>query len=232
MTFAEAWAHARDIEGWLTVAQGNRLFDAAAAVAPHGRVVEIGSFRGRSAVVLAGAGVREVVCIDPHAGSDRGPQEIKADATRGSADLDAFRANLVRAGVDGRVRHVRAFSSEAQGAVHGEVDVLFVDGAHRYGPARDDLVRWGARVRPGGRMLVHDSWSSIGVTLALLRTTLAPGGHWRYVGRDGSLAEFVREDRPGWGSALSQLAQLPWFAANVVRKVLIMLRLRRGPWPY
>ena len=146
-------------------------------------MVEIGSFRGRSAIVLAGAGA-EVVCIDPHAGSDRGPQEIAADADRGSADHEAFHANLARAGVAERVRHVRAFSDAALEQVPGPVDVLFVDGAHRFGPARADLVRWGDRVRPGGRMLVHDAWSSVGVTLALLTTTVF-ARRWRYVGPRG-----------------------------------------------
>jgi predicted O-methyltransferase YrrM len=228
--FEAAWAVARDVEGWLTEAQARRLFAAAAAVAPGGRVVEIGSFRGRSAIVLASAGA-DVVCVDPHAGSDRGPREIAADAGRGDADLEAFRANLARAGVAARVRHVRAFSDAALGEVPGPVDVLFVDGAHRFVPARADIWRWGDRVRPGGRMLVHDAWSSIGVTLALLTTTV-PGRRWRYVGRERSLAEFVREDVRGAGNAARQLRELPWFARNVVLKALIAARLRRGPWPY
>ena len=51
-----------------------------------------------------------------------------------------------------RVRHVREFSQAAlHDAVEGEIDLLYVDGAHRYGPARDDIASWGARVRPGGR---------------------------------------------------------------------------------
>ena len=228
--FGDAWAHARDVEGWLTEAQARRLFAAAARVAPGGRVVEIGSFRGRSAIVLAGAGVA-VVCIDPHAGSDRGPQEIAADAGRGDADHEAFHANLACAGAADRVRHVRAFSGTALDQVPGAVDVLFVDGAHRFGPARADLVRWGERVAPGGRMLVHDAWSSVGVTLALLTTTVI-GRRWRYVGRDGSLAEFAREDADVPGNALRQLRELPWFARNVVVKALILARVRRGPWPY
>jgi predicted O-methyltransferase YrrM len=233
VTFDDAWAHARDVEGWLTEAQARRLFAAAALVAAGGaavRVVEIGSFRGRSAIVLAGAGV-DVVCIDPHAGSDRGPREIAADAPRGTADHEAFHANLARAGVTERVRHVRSFSDVALEQVPGPVDVLFVDGAHRFGPARADLACWGDRVRPGGRMLVHDAWSSVGVTLALLTTTVV-GRRWRYLGRAGSLAEFVREDSGGVRNALRQLGELPWFARNLAVKALILARLRRGPWPY
>jgi predicted O-methyltransferase YrrM len=230
VSFESSWAVARDVEGWLTEAQARRLFAVASAV-PNGRVVEIGSFRGRSAIVLAGAGA-SLVCIDPHAGSDRGPREIAADADRGAADLRAFLTNLERAGVADRVRHVRAFSHLALADVPGAIDVLFVDGAHRFGPARADLASWGERVRDGGRMLVHDAWSSVGVTLALLTTTVW-SRRWRYMGRTGSLEEFERvTDVAIAGNAARQLRELGWFARNLVVKALIVARLRRGPWPY
>jgi predicted O-methyltransferase YrrM len=220
-----------DIEGWLTDAQADRLRAAARRLDGGATVVEIGSFRGKSAVVLAAAvpsGAR-VVCIDPHLGSDRGPQEIAADHERGEDDYEAFHANLARHGVTDVVEHVRALSSEALDAVDEPVDLLYVDGAHRFGPAGDDLVRWGDRVRPGGTMLVHDAFSSIGVTLALLRHITF--GAWTYGGRSGSMAEY-RRGRSGASSALRQVAQLPWFARNVVLKALILARVRRGPWPY
>ena len=169
---ADAALAAAPAEGWLTEAQARRLFAAASRPRPEGAVVEIGSFRGRSTVVLALA-AGTVVAIDPHAGSDRGPQEIAADAARGDADHEAFTANLEAAGVADRVRHVRRFSSDAHGDVPGPLSLLYVDGAHRFGPARADLADWGARVAPGGTMLVHDSFSSIGVTLALLSSARA-----------------------------------------------------------
>jgi Methyltransferase domain len=236
ISFADSWAAAREVEGWLSEAQARRLWDAAAALAPGARIVEIGSFRGRSAIVLASAATDgvEVVCIDPHQGSDRGPREIAARPGVGEADAEAFRANLARTGVADRVRHLRAFSHEALAEVEGPVDLLFVDGAHRFGPARRDLADWGARVFPRRRMLVHDAFSSVGVTLALLRTTTF-SGRWRYLGRAGSLAEYAREDVHGWGrtfNAARQLAQLPWFARNLALKAATVLRLRRGPWPY
>ena len=221
-----------DVEGWLTEAQAARLAAAAAGVATGGRIVEIGSFRGRSTIVLARAASEgvELVAIDPHLGSDRGPQEYAVDEELGEHDTRTFRENLARHGVLERVRHVRRLSDEAHGDVADPIDVLWVDGAHRYGPARDDVRRWGARVRPGGAMLVHDAWSSVGVTLALLREVVFSRS-WSYRGRDGSLVEYARAPG-GPRSTARQLALLPWFGWNLVLKVLIVLRLRRGPWPH
>jgi len=221
-----------EVEGWLTEGQARALHGAAADVRPGGRIVEIGSFRGRSTIVLASAAAPgvEVVAIDPHAGNDRGPQEISGYEAEAQGDHEVFLRNLASAGVVDRVRHVRAFSADAHAAVEGQVDLLWVDGAHRYGPALADLREWGDRVVPGGRMLVHDSWSSVGVTLAILRHLLV-STDWRYDGRVGSLAKYTKV-RGGPVSTVAQLAELPWFALNLVKKVLTVLKLRRGPWPY
>jgi predicted O-methyltransferase YrrM len=243
--FDRALTTVAGVEGWLTDAQARRLFERARELGPGARVVEIGSYRGRSAIVLA-HGLAEnavLVAIDPHAGNDRGPQQFHGTAAEGEADNRAFRANLARAGVVERVRHVRLQSQEALDSVDGPLDLLYVDGAHRYRAARDDLMRWGARVRPGGKLLVHDAFSSIGVTLALART-LIPGREFRYEARTGSLAEYTRtplRGRARIANALRQAAELPWFARNLVVKAAILARLwplvrllghRSGPWPY
>jgi len=234
-----------DVEGWLSDAQARRLWEAAARLPAGGRVVEIGSFRGRSAIVLARAAVDsvEVVAIDPHGGGDRGPQEIVADATRGQEDFDAFHANLRRAGVAERVRHIRLPSIEALGEVTGELDLLYVDGAHRYTPARADIELWGVRVSPAGTMLIHDAFNAIGVTLAQLRL-LVFSRSWRYVGRSGSLAEYRRERlaaRATIGNILRQLGGFPYFARNMLVKIALtahvpllarLLGHRSGDWPY
>jgi Methyltransferase domain len=224
-----ALAAAAGVEGWLTDDQARRLW--ARAASADGLVVEIGSFRGRSTIVLASA-APQVVAIDPHAGGDRGPQEIAPDAARGASDHEAFLANLERAGVGNRVRHVRRPSNEAFEAVAGPVALLYIDGAHRFRSARADLAGWGARVAPGGAMLVHDAFSSVGVTLALLAECVF-SARWRYAGRTGSLAEYERvEVRSRVRNVLRQLAELPWFARNLAIKLLIVARLRAGPWPY
>lgn len=242
-TRAEALAVARPVSGWMTEAQLARLWDAGATAPDGATVVEIGSFQGRSAIVLAlaASGASRVFAIDPHAGSDRGPGEIRGALDTGERDRVTFHANLAAAGVADRVEHVRRFSDMAHADVPGAIDLLHVDGAHRYAPARDDIAGWGARVPRGGRMLIHDSFSSIGVTGAQLRL-LVWSDRWRYLGRVGSLADYRREDLTGGErlrNALRQLAQLPWFVRNVAVKVLLTLRLRRvarllgaDGWPY
>jgi predicted O-methyltransferase YrrM len=243
--FAGAWELTESVDGWMTEDQGRRLWDAASRVPDGGQIVEIGSFRGRSMIVLARSATQAgtIVAIDPHAGNDRGPQEISGYQDAAAADHEAFSRNLTQAGVRDRVTHVRAFSSAAHAEVSGQVDLLYIDGAHRYGPARADIRDWGARVVPGGTMLIHDSFSSIGVTLAILRE-LVPSRRWRYVGRSGSLTEYRSEPLDGTGrrrNALRQLRELPWFARNVLIKVLITAHLGRVPrvfghdpseWPY
>ncbi len=241
-SFSAAWDSVAAVDGWMTHGQARALYDAAAACPAGGRIVEIGSFRGRSTIVLASAAPdgAEIVAIDPHAGNDRGPQEIDGYADAANVDHDVFNANLADAGVSDRVRHVRALSDAAHDAVHDPIDVLYIDGAHRFAPARADIVDWGARVRPGGTMLIHDSFSSIGVTLAILRE-LVPSSEWEYVGRSRSLAVYEKRSVGRAGNAARQAAQLPWFAKNVALKVLLTLGLGKllrtlgkpePAWPY
>ena len=130
------------------------------------------------------------------------------------------------------------------GEVLGDVDVLYVDGAHRYGPARADIERWGDRVAPRGTMLVHDSYNAVGVMLAQARVLFA-SRRWRYVGRTRSLAEYRREALGGAARArnlLRQALELPYFVRNCLIKLAMVVRLRRvarllglpdeDDWPY
>lgn len=243
-SFDEVFTAISDVQGWMTRSQAERLWAAASRLGAGDRIVEIGSYHGRSAIVLSSAAVNgvEVYAIDPHGGNDRGPQQIHGAVEEGQRDHEIFLANLDREGVRDRVRHVRKPSQDATGDIPGRLEIVYIDGAHRYEPARADILRWGAKVADGGALLIHDSFSSIGVTLALL-STLVLGADFRYVGRSGSMTEYRRERVGGaarLSSTLRQLAQLPYFARNVLFKVLIVLGLRRvtralghgGEWPY
>ncbi len=234
------------LDGWMRPEQGERLFAAAQRCPEGATIVEIGSFRAKSLIVLATAAAhaRAVYAIDPHAGNDRGPQEIEGYRNEAAEDHRVFWENLQRCGVAERITHLRMFSADAHGEIPGLVDLLYIDGAHRYGPARADIRDWGARVTEGGTLLIHDSFSSIGVTLAIGRELLL-GRRFRYVGRSSSLTEYRadlgRHPRERALNAVRQLAQVPWFVKNVLTKVALTLGAgrvlkglgRRVPdWPY
>ena len=229
-TFDEVQVVVADVEGWMTPGQARRLWSCARTVAPGRRIVEIGSFRGRSMIVLASAaepGV-ELVAIDPHAGNDRGPHEFEGFEEQASEDHDVFLANLEQAGVLERVRHVRKFSHDALADVPGEIDLLYIDGAHRLKPALDDIRRWSAKVRPGGDLLIHDSFSSVGVTGGIAASLLT-SSQWRYLGRSESMTHYRREALRGPGDRVRnvgrQLASLPYFVRNLIIKALILGKL-------
>ena len=233
------------VDGWFSREQVARVARHAANTPAGGCIVEIGSFRGRSTIAMARSapGTVSIYAIDPHAGNDRGPQEIEGFETAAAQDHKTFQANLARSKVADRVTYVRKFSHEAHGDVPDRIDVLHIDGAHRFGPACSDIRGWGDRVVPGGVMLIHDAFSSVGVTLAIMSSLLLDR-HWRYVGRSRSLAEYARQDMGGMTrivNAARQLAQLPWFGRNIAIKALMVLRLNRvtrllghdsQTWPY
>ncbi|MGZ4718493.1 MAG: class I SAM-dependent methyltransferase [Acidimicrobiales bacterium] len=244
--FEDVLASVAGIQGWMTDDQARLLWDSAHSLVPGERVVEIGSYQGRSTIVLASAvpdGVT-VIAIDPHAGTDRGPEEIVGKEIEAENDSQSFQRSLEEAGVRHRVDYLRQWSDAALGEVGGMVELLYIDGAHRFGPAKADIDRWGGRVVAGGTLLIHDSFSSIGVTLAIL-ASLTFSSQWRYEGRAQSMTCYRRTtvplgERPA--NIGRQLARLPWFARNVLFKVLIKaglrpvaLRLGHDPaqeWPF
>jgi hypothetical protein len=243
-SFEPVFAGLSEVQGWMTRDQAHRLWTAAERLRGPARIVEIGSYHGRSAIILASAAEDdvEVYAIDPHGGNDRGPQQLEGEFEDGQRDHEAFLANLEREGVRKRITHVRKPSQDATGDIPGELEVVYIDGAHRYEPAKADIDRWGAKVAPGGTLLIHDSWSSIGVTGAQL-ASLVFSKEWRYAGRSQSMTEYRKERLRGPArlkNAARQLVELPYFARNVLFKVLLTAKLKpvvkllggTGEWPY
>ncbi|QKE84896.1 class I SAM-dependent methyltransferase [Arthrobacter sp. NEB 688] len=214
--FDALWQQVDRIPGWLTPAQARLLHTAVRAVHPGpARVLEIGAHQGRSTCVLAAARPDvAVTTVDPF---------VRTRRYAGPAVRGLLGANLTRLGLEHRVTVLATTSADARRGWVGAVDVLHVDGKHDYWTVTDDL-RWAAHLVPGGTLLVHDAFSSVGVTLALLRHVL-PGRSLAYRGRTGSMARFVVA-APSAADRARMLAELPWWARNVVVKVLLRLRLR------
>lgn len=131
-----------DVNGWLTEREGRKLAELAAGK----RVLEIGSYEGRSTVCIAQAAAR-VECIDPCDGR----------ATPGVRDTEeAFVENLCRYGVRDRVRlHVGTTAERAPDLAPG-FDLAFIDGDHSLAAVREDIRHALALLAPGGLLAFHD----------------------------------------------------------------------------
>ncbi|GAA0902278.1 class I SAM-dependent methyltransferase [Virgisporangium aurantiacum] len=216
--FESAWTIADQIPGWLTRAQGAMLWQAVRRLGPAAHIVEIGSHQGRSTVVLGRAaqaiGAR-VTAIDPF---------VEGRLFGGASTRDRFEANLVRAGVTDTVTLLAEYSTKARPKwTGGAVDLTYIDGKHDYWTFADDL-RWAEFMAPDAEVLVHDCFSSVGVTSGVALKVL-PSRRYSYVDRAGSLARF-RVTRPAAADRVRLVKQLPWFTRNVGLKVLLRLRLR------
>ena len=215
--FEAVWPLADTIPGWLTEAQARLLFEQAGALPAGATAVEIGSHQGRSTVVLAaalGATGGRLVAIDPF---------VDGRLFGGSATRGHFERHVAQAGVAQTVELVCDYSTQARPSWTRPFDLLYIDGKHDYWTVSDDLA-WRVHLPDGAPVLVHDCFSSIGVTLGVLRHVL-PSADLRYERRAGSLALF-RVGRPSAADRLRILAELPWWVRNVGIKVLLRLRLR------
>ena len=218
-TFEEAWSRAAEVPGWLTQAQARRLWDETFSLGQGSHVVEIGSHQGRSTLVLAAA-----LCSHGQGGRLTAVDAFMTGPRYGGhLARVALERTLRVAGLEGPVSIVANRSSEVRGTWQQPVDLVWVDGKHDFWTCSDDL-KWSRHLPSGGHMLVHDAFSSIGVTTALL-VHVFPSRRLRLIDRVDSLAT-LEVGPPDWGDRLRFLRQLPWWFRNIVVKVLLRLRMR------
>lgn len=212
--FEQAFKHVDGIGGWLTRAQAHVLWDESARLPAHPHIVEIGSHQGRSTIILALACPDGVVtAIDPF---------VEGRLFGGAPTRELFEAHIRDAGVQDVIDLRVARSQDLLGSWTEPIDLLYIDGKHDLWSLGRDL-SWNRHLSVGGHVLVHDAFSSIGVTLGLLRHALF-SPRLRYLDRTGSLARF-EIGPPSACDRLRMLGELPWWLCNVGIKILLRLRL-------
>ena len=216
--FAETWDRASPITGWLTRAQAHDLWSAARSLAANSTIVEIGSHQGRSTVTLADAATvtwSTVVAVDPF---------VNGAMFGGRQTRVLFERHIEQAGLGAVVRLEADYSSQVLRRWRGPVALLYIDGKHDYWSCTGDI-GWVAHMDAGAPVLIHDAFSSVGVTASLVREQLRRVPRLRYQHRTGSLATFV-VDPPTARERLRLAAELGWFCRNLVIKLLLRSRLR------
>lgn len=127
------------------------------------RLVEVGAFKGQTTAVLsASAPDGQVAAIDPMRWASRpaSPGEWIDTLLHPFSYERAFWRNVRRSGHDNvrlfkHLSHDPALLAKDDPALR-ELDFLFIDGEHLYESVKQDFENWGARVRRGGLVLLHD----------------------------------------------------------------------------
>ncbi|MGC0774979.1 MAG: class I SAM-dependent methyltransferase [Candidatus Acidiferrum sp.] len=153
----DAWEETRKVPGHLTENEARFLGLLAACVPVSGTVVEIGSFKGRSTVMLAKVashyGFGPVVAIDPH----NSPILVNIPTNPETSSYQDFLENVRAAGVSDHVEAHAAYSKDMAESWNRPIRLLWIDGDHSYEGAKNDLDGFLPHMAPMGVVVFHDA---------------------------------------------------------------------------
>jgi hypothetical protein len=200
MSEDEAVTRMEAVKGWLSGPEARALYrSAVVALARYtpGTIVEIGSYHGRSTVVLASAakdvghGAR-VFAIDPHDGVLTG---LQVDPS-----WESFLENIDQSGLSEFVVPLRKPSFEVELSSSDRIALLLIDGLHDAASVAADYSHFGSQVPVGGLVAFHDYWNPD-----------YPGVRHVVDARiaDGSLRLFAAPPKPSQANSLIVTQKMP-----------------------
>lgn len=160
------FALADRVTGFLPADEGRALYEAACAYLDGGVGVEIGTYCGKSTVLLGAAALTTdsvVYTIDHHHGSEEHQpgweyhDDTMVDSHTGLFDtLPTFRHTLDAMALPDNVIAVVGKSPVVARNWRTPLNVLFIDGGHTEEAAHRDFEGWARWVAVGGALLIHD----------------------------------------------------------------------------
>ena len=160
------FALAERVRGFMPSDEGHALYDAALHFLDGGVGVEIGTYCGKSTLLLGAAAQQTasvLYTIDHHHGSEEHQLGCEyhdaslVDEVTGLFDtLPTFRRTLDVAGLDDHVVAVVGKSPIVAKAWRSPLQLLFIDGGHSETAATQDFDGWAKWVTIGGALVIHD----------------------------------------------------------------------------
>lgn len=154
-------------KGFMPVVEGIALHAAAAEAAALGLpLLEVGTYCGRSTILLAdaarAAGVTALT-VDHHRGSEEqqpgweyhDPTVVDPEVGRMDT-LPTFRRTLHAAGLEDHVVALVGRSPQVAAVWGGRLGLVFIDGGHTDEHANGDYEGWAPHVADGGLLVIHD----------------------------------------------------------------------------
>lgn len=159
-------AHARAAKGFMPEAEGDYLVEVASERAKYGPLLEVGTYCGKSALLLAAAAQphgQNVFTVDHHHGSEENQSGWEhhdaslVDSRTGRMDtLPTFRRTIEDAGAEDTVIAIIGSSTTVSRHWRTPLSMLFIDGGHAEVHAQNDYSGWATWVQLGGALVIHD----------------------------------------------------------------------------
>ena len=152
-------------EGYFTdydIADYRNLFN---QIPINGRMVEIGTFRGRSlcsvADIIKNRNI-QVTAIDTFEGTPTEDSELN-DYYKNENIIDQFKANIERFGISKNVTIFKGDGNDyAKIVADRSLDLVFIDADHSYEAVKRDIDSWKNKVKYNGILAGHDIlWESV-----------------------------------------------------------------------
>lgn len=160
------FALADQVQGFMPDGEGRALYDAAVRYLDGGVGVEIGTYCGKSTLLLGAAAQQTasvVYTIDHHHGSEEHQAgweyhdaSLVDDVTGLFDTLLTFRRTLDAADLDDHVVTIVGKSPIVARGWQSPLRFLFIDGGHSEAAANQDFDGWAKWVIPGGALVIHD----------------------------------------------------------------------------
>ncbi len=219
------------VRGFLVPGDIAFLFNLATEILPGGSYLEVGSWLGLSAIVVANGLLANlnlsarVYCV----GTWRGSAEHQdLHDVRQECLYEQFLRNVAEAQMDCFIRPVPGDSADVAARWPGpDLDTIFIDGDHSLEGCSRDIIAWRRHLKPGGRLLGHEAVPGSNVERAVHRfcaetgSTMSvhpPAGGTLHLG--GPLSAPAHSANPRALSALS-LVQVMWGSVGAVAARLV-----------
>ncbi|ANW65308.1 hypothetical protein BCA37_18490 [Mycobacterium sp. djl-10] len=160
------FALAERVTGFMPADEGRALYEAAASYLDGGVGVEIGTYCGKSTVLLGAAALTTdsvIYTVDHHHGSEEHQpgweyhDTTMVDPHTGLFDtLPTFRHTLDEMALPDNVIAVVGKSPVVAKNWRTPLNLLFIDGGHTEEAAQRDFEGWAPWLQTGGALLIHD----------------------------------------------------------------------------
>lgn len=145
------------VEGYLTPKEVRFLALLAACPTAVGDVLEIGSFKGKSTVILAksaqfGGNHTKIYAVDPMTA----PSETDPDLRGAASSFEDFQKNIKAHEVHENIEFHQTFSYELAKTWDKPLRLLWIDGDHTYHGTKSDFEGFAPHLADGGIVAIHD----------------------------------------------------------------------------